>query len=186
MKVTRVLVLAGLSSLLSACLATGSNGQTSKVGDTTPAPVVVKSGKSANKFQLYVGSTTKGTVKTTSKKGKKTTTNTANQDVAVNSGNVTYYTTGPVVSQDDVRTAFVAKTSLDQPALALRLNGAGNARLNSALQQVKSATVLASMNDSVFSTVNSSGAKLEDGVLLLPMPTLLAARDAADLIRKNK
>lgn len=185
MKVTRVLVLAGLTSLLSACLATGSNGQSNTTNNPTPAPVVVKSGKSANKFQLYVGSTSKGTVKTTTKKGKKTTTNTVNQDVAVNSGNVTYYTTGPVVSHEDVRTAFVAKTALDEPALALRLNDAGNARLSSALNQVKSATVLASMNDSVFSTVNSAGAKLEDGVLLLPMPTLLAARDAADLIRKK-
>lgn len=186
MKITRVLVIAGMASVLSACFASGGSAQSSRLSDPTPSPIVAKPGKTSNKFELFVGSTTKGTIKTTSKKGKKTTTTTVNQDIPVNSGNVTYYTTGPVVSQADVRTAFVAKTARDEPALALRLNEDGNLRLSTALKQVKSATVLASMNDSIFSTVNSSGAKLEDGVLLLPMPTLLAARDAADLIRKNK
>lgn len=184
MKVTRVLVIAGMAGLMSACLATGGNS--ARLSDPTPSPIVAKPGKSANKFQLFVGSPTKGTVKSTTKKGKKTTTTSVQQDISVTSGNVTYYTTGSLVTQEDVRTAFVAKTSRDEPALGLRLNDAGNARLSTALKQVKAATVLASMNDSVFSTVNSSGAKLEDGVLLLPMPTLLAARDAADLIRKNK
>lgn len=186
MKITRVLVVAGMTAVLSACFATGGNANSSRLSDPTPSPIAAKPGKSSNKFELFVGSTTKGTVKTTAKKGKKTSTNTVAQDIPVSSGNVTYYTTGPVVSHTDIRTAFVAKTARDEPALALRLNDAGNARLSTALKQVKSATVLASMNDSVFSTVNSSGAKLEDGVLLLPMPTLLAARDAADLIRKNK
>lgn len=186
--ITRVLMCSAIAFGLSGCLAVTSQKSTAQSA-SVPAPVVLKTNKSqaanANTFNLYVGSTQKGEVKTTSKKGKKKQTTTIKQDVPVQVGDTTYYTSGAIVSNEDVRNAFVAKTIAGEPALGIRLSDAANNRLSTALAANNSGTVLASLNSSVFSKVNNAGAKLQDGVLLLPMGSLNEARDVADLLRKK-
>jgi hypothetical protein len=46
--------------------------------------------------------------------------------------------------------------------------------------------VLASLNDSIFSTTIASPGAVDDGVLLMPMATLNNAKTAADIIRGKK
>ncbi len=89
------------------------------------------------------------------------------------------------MANEDVRNAFVAKTISGEPALGIRLSDVANVRLSTALAANKSGTVLASLNSSVFSKVNNAGAKLQEGVLLLPMASLNQARDVAELLRKK-
>ncbi|NOL49454.1 hypothetical protein [Pelistega europaea] len=184
MKISRILIGSLLATGLSGCFLTGSS-------PSTPDSVVVVPHKSkaanANTFNLYVGSTQKGDLKLTSKKKgkKKASTAVIKQNVEVKSGDVTYYTTGPIVHREDIRNVFVAKTVAGEPALGVRLSQAANQRLDQALSNNKVGTVLASLNDSVFSKVNNAGAKLEDGVLLLPMRSLNEARDVAELLRKK-
>lgn len=190
MQISRILIGSVLAVSLSGCFLTGGAATPS-----TPDPVVVMPNKSkaanANTFNLYVGSTHKGDVKVTTKtkkKGKKSHTAVTNikQDVEVKSGDVTYYTTGSIVQNEDVRNVFVAKTVAGQPALGVRLSKEANMRLETALSYNKASTVLASLNNSVFSKVSNAGAKLEDGVLLLPMRSLNDARDVAEVLRKKK
>lgn len=187
MKISRIFIGSLLAVGLSGCFLTGGQSP------STPDKVVFVPQKSvegnANTFNLYVGSTQKGDLKLTTKskkKGKKKAqTVVIKQDVEVKSGDVTYYTTGPLVQREDLRNVFVAKTVSGQPALGVRLTKEANLRLDQALTHNKVGTVLASLNNSVFSKVNNAGAKLEDGVLLLPMHTLNEARDVAELLRKK-
>lgn len=192
MNISRVLVVSALAFGLSGCLAAfqgGSSKETPTASQAAPAPVVVKQNKSnvanANTFNLYVGSTQKDVVKTTSKKSKSKKAATVAQNVPVQVGEATYYTTGSIGGNEDVRNAFVAKTVAGEPALGIRLSDAANKRLTNALSTSSANTVLASLNNSVFSKVNNAGAKLQDGVLLLPMNSLNEARDVADLLRKK-
>lgn len=189
MIVSRLLVCSALAVSLSGCFLTGSSDDT-----TATAPVAIKkipsqvssvNVKGTKKFNLYVGSIHKGDLKTVTKKGKKKHTTTIKQDVVVKAGDMTYYTSGALVEREDVRTAFVAKTVSGSPALGIRLNDAARVRLTNALTSNRAGTVLASLDDSVFSQVTSDGAKLQDGVLLLPMVSLNDARDVAELIRKK-
>lgn len=186
--ITRILMCSAIAFGLSGCFATASQNSTAQSA-ATPASVIIKADKSqaanANTFNLYVGSTQKGEVKTTSKKGKRKQTTTIKQDVPVQVGDATYYTSGAIVANEDVRNAFVAKTIAGEPALGIRLSDVANNRLSTALAANESGTVLASLNSSVFSKVNNAGAKLQDGVLLLPMASLNQARDVAELLRKR-
>lgn len=191
MTISRLLVCSALAVSLSGCFLTGSSEDTASVAPAsikkTSAPVKVANlkVKGAKKFNLFVGSTHKGDLKTVTKKGKKKSTTTIKQDVVVKAGDMTYYTSGALVEREDVRTAFVAKTISGAPALGIRLNDAARARLASALSSNRSGIVLASLDDAVFSQVNSDGAQLQDGVLLLPMLSLNEARDIADILRKK-
>lgn len=192
MNISRILVVSAFAFGLSGCLAAfqGGSSEAQATSQAVPAPVVVKQNKSdvanANTFNLYVGSTQKGVVKTTSKKSKsKKAMTTVAQEVPVQVGEATYYTTGSIGANEDVRNAFVAKTVAGEPALGIRLSDAANKRLTNALSTSSANTVLASLNNSVFSKVNNAGAKLQDGVLLLPMNSLNEARDVADLLRKK-
>ncbi|MDY3331214.1 MAG: hypothetical protein SOX43_04565 [Pelistega sp.] len=188
MNISRVLMCTAVAFGLSGCLSVFQGGS-SQAKTATPAPVVVKADKaqstSANVFNLYVGSTQKGEVKTTTKKGKRKQTTTIKQDVPVEAAGVTYYTSGPIVAKEDVRNAFVAKTIAGEPALGIRLSDAANSRLTTALAANQAGAVLASLNNSVFSKVNQAGAKLQDGVLLLPMNSLNEARDVAAFLRNK-
>lgn len=82
---------------------------------------------------------------------------------------------------DDIQNAFVAKTLSDEPALALRLKPDSVAKLAKARKGYSH--ILASINGNVISAVDGPNSNLMDSVLLMPMPTLVSARDAADLIR---
>lgn len=185
MIISRLLVCSALAVSLSGCFLTGSSDGTTAAIKKPSVQVSSVNVKGAKKFNLYVGSTRKGDLKTVTKKGKKKQTTTIKQDVVVKSGDTTYYTSGVLVEREDVRTAFVAKTVSGAPALGIRLNDAARVRLTNALTSNRSGTVLASLDDSVFSQVASEGAKLQDGVLLLPMLSLNEARDIADLLRKK-
>lgn len=181
MKISRIFIGSLLTIALSGCFLTGS--------PSTPDSVVVVSHKSrtanANTFNLYVGSTQKAEVKSTSKKKVQKKSSTATKNLEIKSGEVTYYTVGPIAYRADLRNVFVAKTVKGEPALGIRLSKEANLRLDRALANNKAATVLASLNNSVFSKVNNAGAKLEDGVLLLPMRSLNEARDVAEILRKK-
>lgn len=95
----------------------------------------------------------------------------------------TYHLGTDFITAADVRTAFVAKTIKDEPALGLRFHPAAEKRLRHTLRQLTSATVLASVQKSIFSVAHESATKLEDGVLLMPMRTLEDARDLATILR---
>lgn len=191
MIISRLFISSVLAVSLSGCFLTGSSDDSASTApaslNKSSAPVKVANlkAKGAKKFNLYVGSTHQGDLKTVGKKGKKKHVSTVKQDVVVKSGNMTYYTSGVLVNREDVRTAFVAKTVSGAPALGIRLNDSARARLTSALASNRSGTVLASLDDAVFSQVNSEGAQLQDGVLLLPMLSLNDARDVADVLRKK-
>ena len=192
MKITRILVSSTLALALTACFATGgSSSTTAPVAktDTTLRDALAKEAAHAKSFNLYVGSTQKTVAKPAKKtkksKKSKAVAETPAATVEVMSDNVTYYTSGAIVSNADVRNAFVAKTVAGEPALGVRLTDAANARLSSALRANMANTVLASLNNSVFAKVNNADAKLQDGVLLIPMKSLNDARDLANLLRKK-
>jgi hypothetical protein len=76
----------------------------------------------------------------------------------------------------------------DRPALGLRVTPEGARKLNAEIsgKAVKGKMVLASLNDSIFSTTIASPGAVDDGVLLMPMATLNNAKTAADIIRGKK
>ena len=131
----------------------------------TSVPVLVKR-RGENALEIYVGTTN----------AKKT-----DKEQQLKAGNIHYYTNGIILKREDIQNAFVAKTMTDEPALALRLKPSSVSKLASARKGYSH--ILASINGSVVSTVEGVQGDLMDGVLLLPMPTLVSARDAADLIR---
>ena len=131
----------------------------------TATPTIVKR-QGNNQLEIYVGST----------QAKKSA-----QEKSLKAGNVQYYTSGIVLNREDIQNAFVAKTMADEPALALRLKPESISKLANARKGYSH--VLASINGSVVSTVEGANGNLMDGVLLMPMPTLVSARDVADLIR---
>ncbi|WP_159990272.1 hypothetical protein [Pelistega ratti] len=182
MKLSRIAIGVALSLSLTACFSFFP-----RTSPSTPSDVVVKENRSAQNnaktFHLYVGSTHKPVASKKSSKKKAPATQATEE---IKSGDVTYYTTGAIASMEDVRNAFVAKTVSDQPALGIRLSDAANKRLSAALAHHRSNTVLASLNNSVFSKIDNAGAKLQDGVLLLPMATLNQAREVADILRQAK
>ncbi|MBV4395881.1 hypothetical protein KU392_01265 [Advenella alkanexedens] len=189
MKLVKVLGLTVLSVALTGCSLFGSK-EASSANNTEAAvakPVATNTARAVNKtgsgdIEIYVGSITKSAAQ----KGKNGKTLELD-NVVVKSGDQTYYTSGVLLSKTDVKAAFVAKAK-DKPALALRLTPAGATKLKSAISDKSNLhkTVLASMDKSVFSTMSASEAELQDGVLLIPMLTLLNARDTADLIRAQK
>ncbi|MDO5667465.1 MAG: hypothetical protein Q4G44_06540 [Alcaligenaceae bacterium] len=133
---------------------------------TTPVSPVVANRRGSNELEIYVGS----------KEANKTA---KGQSVKV--GDVQYYTSGIVLKREDIQNAFVAKTMADEPALALRLKPDSVSKLAQARKGYSH--ILASINGSVISMVEGQNGNLMDSVLLMPMPTLVSARDAADLIR---
>lgn len=161
----------------------GACSQVSKLfgfTSNTPKSVVYDTNRSisanAKTFYLFVGSPLE--LRNSGYKDKPKNT--------VKVGDINYGITETLANQADIRSAFVAKTVVDEPALGLRLNTAVNKRLKQALKKNKKNVVLASLNHSVFSKVGDAGAELQDGVLLLPMRSLNEARDAADLFRTKK
>ncbi|MBK1781065.1 hypothetical protein JHL22_07530 [Advenella sp. WQ 585] len=190
MKLVKVLGLTVLSVALTGCGIFGSNASSSanNAQASTVEPVVASNATMVKKngngdIEIYVGSITKNAPK----KGKNNKTITLD-DVVIKSGDQTYYTSGVLLNRADVKTVFVAKAK-DKPALGLRLTPTGATKLKSAINDKSNVnkTVLASMDKSVFSTMTTTEAELQDGVLLIPMLTLNNARDTADMIRvKNK
>lgn len=172
----KMAVLASALVGLTACetFGTGSAGagQTEgSVATTAQQPVVQAAPipaakKGANDLAIHVGNT----------QSKK-----ADQEHKIKAGDIQFFTSGIILQRDDIINVFVAKTNNDEPALALRLKPEAIAKLNQARRG--HSHVLASINGSVVSTVEGAHGNLTDGVLLLPMPTLISARDAADLIR---
>ena len=145
-----------------------SNTEQSTVAATqqaTAVPVLVKRHGSSD-LEIHVGSTA-------SKK--------VDKEQRIKAGDVQYYTNGIILKRDDIQNAFVAKTMDDQPALALRLKPDSISKLSNARKGYSH--ILARINGSVVSTAEGHQGELMDGVLLMPMPTLVSARDAADLIR---
>ena len=132
----------------------------------TAVPVLVKR-RGENALEIYVGSTD----------AKK-----LDKEQRLKAGDIHYYTNGITLKREDIQNAFVAKTMDDQPALALRLKPDSIAKLSQARKGFSH--ILASINGNVVSTVEGRQGELMDGVLLMPMPTLVSARDAADLIRQ--
>jgi len=189
MKLVEILGLTVLSVALTGCSVFGVS-ETSSANNTQASavkPVVANNARMVQKkgngdIEIYVGSITKSTAK----KGKNVKA-LALEDVVIKSGDQTYYTSGVLLNRADVKTVFVAKAK-DKPALGLRLTPNGATKLKSAINDKSNLnkTVLASMDKSVFSTMTTSEAQLEDGVLLVPMLTLLNARDTADMIRTKK
>lgn len=133
---------------------------------TAPVSPVIANRRGSNELEIYVGS----------KEAKK-----AAKEQSVKAGDVQYYTSGIVLKRDDIQNAFVAKTMADEPALALRLKPESISKLANARKGYSH--ILASINGNVVSLVEGANGNLMDGVLLMPMPTLVSARDAADLIR---
>ncbi len=131
----------------------------------TAVPVLVKR-HGSNELEIHVGSTS-------AKKSVK--------EERIKAGDVQYYSKGIILKREDIRSAFVAKTLDDKPALALRLQPESVAKLIKARKGYSH--ILARINGNVVSTVEGRQGELIDGVLLMPMPTLVSARDAADLIR---
>jgi len=194
MKLVQILGLTALSVALAGCETLGFGGSSSSAAENTEnkpvqvaQPVVpatktdarLVEKKGNGDIEIYVGSVTQSNAS----KNKKST----GKETSIKSGGQTYVTSGALLSREDVKTAFVAKAK-DQPALALRLTPAGATKLKTAItgKSNQHKVVLASMNKSVFSTLSTSEAALEDGVLLIPMLTLVNARDAADLIRAKR
>lgn len=133
---------------------------------TAPVSPVITNRRGTNELEIYVGS----------KDAKK-----AAKEQSVKVGDVQYYTSGIVLKRDDIQNAFVAKTLSDEPALALRLKPDSVAKLAKARKGYSH--ILASINGNVISAVDGPNSNLMDSVLLMPMSTLVSARDAADLIR---
>ena len=138
---------------------------TASTQQATAVPVLVKR-QGENALEIYVGSAD----------AKKT-----DKEQRLKAGDVHYYTNGIILKREDIQNAFVAKTMNDQPALALRLKPDSVSKLSKARKGYSH--ILASINGNVVSTVEGHHGELMDGVLLMPMPTLVSARDAADLIR---
>ncbi|NLJ51935.1 MAG: hypothetical protein GX342_07240 [Alcaligenaceae bacterium] len=146
-----------------------SNADQSTVASTQQAalPVPVRANqRGKNDLEIYVGSTD-------AKKAAK--------EEKLKAGDMQFYTNGIILKREDIQNAFVAKTMTDEPALALRLKPDSIAKLANARRGYSH--ILARINGSVVSTVEGTNGDLMDGVLLMPMPTLVSARDAADLIR---
>lgn len=131
-----------------------------------PNATIIAKRRGTNELEIHVGGT----------ESKKTAT-----EQRVKAGDVQYYTNGIVLKREDIQNAFVAKTIADEPALALRLKPDSATKLANARKGYSH--ILASINGNIVSTVEGTNGNLMDGVLLMPMPTLVSARDAADLIR---
>ncbi|WP_306574255.1 hypothetical protein [Oligella urethralis] len=137
-----------------------------KTPQAAPVSPVIAKRQGTNELAIYVGS----------KNAKKSA-----KEQSLKVGDTQYYTSGIVLKRDDIQNAFVAKTLSDEPALALRLKPDSIAKLSKARKGYSH--ILASINGNVISTVEGANSNLMDSVLLMPMPTLVSARDAADLIR---
>lgn len=167
MKLTHLLLSAVLASGLIACETTSQPSSTSGVYRPNP----YKDGKS---LALYVVSPQKGTVKkrVKNKKNRLVWVN-EKRETQLDADGKTYFTTGRVVGLDDISYALAAKTINDEPALGLRLTPDAAQRLASELNSTKNGTILASIDNKFFSRVNNAGAKLEDGVILFPVSSLV-------------
>jgi hypothetical protein len=131
----------------------------------------------AGNLEVYVGSTAKPKVT----KGKSAKT------IPLQVGDQTYQGVGPILTRADIKNVFVTKAG-DRPALGLRVTPEGARKLNAEIsgKAIKGKMVLASLNDSIFSTTIASPGAVDDGVLLMPMATLNNAKTAADIIRGKK
>lgn len=129
---------------------------------TNPEKLIVNQ-RAPNDFKIYFGS----------KKGKGS---------VMNVGGENFHVATDTIDRGDFKMVFVSKTNEGKPALGIRLNNNGVAKLNKASKAGYS-EVMASMNGNIFSRTEGASAKLADGVLLMPMPTLVSARDAADAVR---
>lgn len=181
MKLSHIFLSAALACGLMACESTGT-GPNGPKGSLRVNPY--KDGKT---LALYVVSTKKGTVRkrVRNKKNRLVWVN-EKQDTQLNADGKTYFTTGRVIGLDDVSYALAAKTINDEPALGLRLTPDAALRLATELQSSKGGTVLASIDNKFFSRLNNAGAKLEDGVILFPVSSLVDARDLAVTLRDGK
>lgn len=145
---------------------TDQDAVAARTQQTAPVSPLIANRRGSNELEIYVGS----------KEAKK-----AAKEQSVKVGDIHYYTSGIVLKREDIQNAFVAKTMADEPALALRLKPDSVSKLANARKGYSH--ILASINGNVVSTVEGQNGNLMDSVLLMPMPTLVSARDAADLIR---
>jgi len=149
------------------------------MGPGTSATAVQTTG--AGNLEVYVGSTAKP--KVTKGKSSKTSAKT----IPLQVGDQTYQAVGPILTRADIKNVFVTKAG-DRPALGLRVTPEGARKLNAEIsgKTIQGKMVLASLNNSIFSTTIASPGAVDDGVLLMPMATLNNAKTAADIIRGKK
>ncbi len=184
MKLTTIFTVAAVAASLAGCGVFEQKDTNGTVPASEARPGSTSAGvqkQGSGNLEIYVGSTQAPTTK--SSKRTKTTAKT----VPLQAGNQTYIATGPILTGVDVKKVFVTKAG-DRPALGLRLSPEGARKLAVEIngKASKGKTILASLNDSVFSTTTASPGAVDDGVLLMPMATLQNAKDAADIIRGTK
>ncbi len=191
MKLTTVVTVAAVAAALAGC----SFFEKKDTSGTVPAAEARPGSTSsavqttgAGNLEIYVGSTEqpKTTIRTGAA-GKKKTKVVPAKTIPLQVGAQTYLAVGPILNSNDVSKVFVTKAG-DRPALGLRLTPEGTRKLNAEItgKIAKGKMVLASLNDSVFSTTVASPGAVDDGVLLMPMATLNNAKTAADIIRGPK
>lgn len=191
MKLTTVVTVAAVMAALAGCSVFEKKDTSGTVPATEARPGSTSAGvqkTGAGNLEIYVGSTEqpKTTIRTGAP-GKKTTKVVPAKTTPLQVGAQTYLAVGPILTSADVKKVFVTKAG-DRPALGLRLTPEGTRKLNAEItgKIAKGKMVLASLNDSVFSTTIASPGAVDDGVLLLPMATLNNAKTAADIIRGTK
>ncbi|MGO1766889.1 MAG: hypothetical protein ACTH1W_06405, partial [Advenella sp.] len=163
MKLITLVTVAAVATALGGCsffekLGTSKTAATTQVRPGISTTPVKTTG--AGNLQVYVGSTT--APKATKGKSSKT--------IPLQVGDQTYQGVGPILTSADIKNVFVTKAG-DRPALGLRVTPEGARKLNAEIsgKSVKGKMVLASLNDSIFSTTIASPGAVDDGVLLMPM-----------------
>lgn len=191
MKLTTLVTVAAVTAALAGCSVFEKKDTSGTVPATQARPgsistEVQKTG--AGNLEIYVGSTEqpKTTIRT-GKPGKKTTQVVPAKTIPLQVGAQTYLAVGPILTRADIKNVFVTKAG-DRPALGLRVTPEGARKLSATINGkiAKGKMILASLNDSVFSTTIASPGAVDDGVLLMPMATLNNAKTAADIIRGTK
>lgn len=178
MKLITLVTVAAVSTAMAGCSFFDKPASFDKTNSTSGVATAssLKTSGTGN-VEIYVGSTAKS--KTV--KGKKAKT------IPLEVGGQTYQATGPILTRTDIKNVFVTKAG-DRPALGLRVTPEGARKLNAEIsgKAAKGRTILASLNNSIFSTTVASPGAVDDGVLLMPMATLNNAKTAADIIRGTK
>ncbi|HBP30516.1 MAG: hypothetical protein ACTIKR_13835 [Advenella sp.] len=180
MKLITLVMVAAVTTAVAGCSFFEKKATSGTVAATSAAPgssATAVQATGAGNLEVYVGSTAKP--KATKGKSAKT--------IPLQVGDQTYQGVGPILTRSDIKNVFVTKAG-DRPALGLRVTPEGARKLNAEIsgKAIKGKMVLASLNDSIFSTTIASPGAVDDGVLLMPMATLNNAKTAADIIRGTK
>lgn len=183
MKLITLVTIAAMTTAVAGCSffeKTATSGTVTPTGSASSATAVQTTAvqtTGAGNLEVYVGST--DTPKVTKGKTAKT--------IPLQVGDQTYQGVGPILTRADIKNVFVTKAG-DRPALGLRVTPEGARKLSAEIsgKAVKGKMVLASLNNSIFSTTIASPGAVDDGVLLMPMATLNNAKTAADIIRGTK